>query len=159
MNVKWLALPLLLVGFHACSAEAPPAQAPPAQTAPPPAAAPEANIPRVFFLEPQDGATVKSPVRVRFRDIGFNIEPVPAGTVTKARPNMGHFHVGTDVDCLPPATEIPMANPWIHYGDGKTEEMVMQLTPGAHKLTLQVGDDMHRTVGSLCSTITINVVQ
>jgi len=158
MNVKWLALPLLLVGFHACSAETPPAR-----TEVPPAAAPESPAaatggPRVFFVEPQDGSTVKSPVHLRFGIENFALEPVPAGTVEVARPNMGHHHVGVDIDCLPPGTEIPKANPWIHHGGGQTE-MDMQLTPGPHKLTLQLGDDKHMTIDGLCSTITINVVQ
>jgi hypothetical protein len=33
----------------------------------------------------------------------------------------------------------------------------MQLPPGQHKLTLQLGDDLHRTSEGLCQTITVNV--
>jgi hypothetical protein len=35
----------------------------------------------------------------------------------------------------------------------------MQLTPGKHKLSLQLGDDLHNTVQGLCTTITVNVTQ
>jgi hypothetical protein len=35
--------------------------------------------------------------------------------------------------------------------------MDMQLTPGKHRLSLQLGDDLHNTVKGLCSTITVNV--
>jgi hypothetical protein len=35
----------------------------------------------------------------------------------------------------------------------------MQLTPGPHKLTLQLGTDLHRTIEGLCTTINVNVVQ
>jgi uncharacterized protein DUF4399/uncharacterized protein DUF6130 len=114
--------------------------------------------PRVFFVQPQDGATVKSPVRLEFGAENFQIAAVPAGTVTESRPNMGHHHVGVDADCLPPGTVIPRAAPWVHFGDGKNV-IDMQLPPGKHRLTLQIGDDMHRTQPDLCSTITVNVTE
>jgi hypothetical protein len=112
----------------------------------------------VFFVEPQDGATVKSPVHLVFGSEGFEIGAVPAGIVETARPNLGHHHVGVDIDCLPPGTEIPKANPWVHHGGGQTQ-MDMQLTPGPHKLTLQIGDDKHMTIPGLCSTINVTVAQ
>jgi hypothetical protein len=37
--------------------------------------------------------------------------------------------------------------------------MDMQLTPGKHTLTLQLGDDTHTTIEGLCSTITVTVVE
>lgn len=114
--------------------------------------------PRVFFVQPQDGATVKSPVRLEFGAENFQIAAVPAGTVTESRPNMGHHHVGVDADCLPPGTAIPRAAPWVHFGDGKNV-IEMQLPAGQHRLTLQIGDDMHRTQPNLCSTISVNVTE
>ena len=33
----------------------------------------------------------------------------------------------------------------------------MQLTPGKHKLALQVADDLHNAIPGLCTTITVNV--
>jgi hypothetical protein len=112
--------------------------------------------PRVFFVQPQDGATVKSPVRLEFGVENYQVAAVPAGTVTESRANIGHHHVGVDADCLPPGTEIPRAAPWVHFGDGKNV-IDMQLPPGQHRLTLQIGDDLHRTQEGLCSTITVNV--
>ncbi|MBI4887881.1 MAG: DUF4399 domain-containing protein [Acidobacteria bacterium] len=114
--------------------------------------------PRVFFVQPQDGATVKSPVRLEFGAENFQIAAVPAGTVTESRPNMGHHHVGVDADCLPPGTAIPRAAPWVHFGDGKNV-IEMQLPAGQHRLTLQIGDDMHRTQPDLCATISVNVTE
>jgi len=134
------------------AAESAPAAAPAASTAP----AATASGPRVYFIEPQDGATVKSPVKLRFGIENYELAAVPQGTVTSARPKMGHHHVGVDIDCLPPGTEIPKANPWVHHGGAQTE-MDMQLTPGKHRLTLQLGDDQHRTIEGLCQTITVNV--
>ena len=112
--------------------------------------------PRVFFVEPKDGATVKSPVHLMFGIENFQIAPVPAGTVESVRPNVGHHHVGVDTDCLPPGTEIPRASPWVHFGKGDNM-MDMQLPPGPHKLTLEIGDDKHTTIPGLCSTINITV--
>ena len=112
--------------------------------------------PRVFFVTPQDGATVTSPVHLEFNTENFQISPVPAGTVTETRPALGHHHVGVDTDCLPTGTAIPRAAPWVHFGDGNNV-IDMQLPPGRHRLTLQVGDDLHRTIEGLCSTITVNV--
>ena len=112
--------------------------------------------PRVFFVQPQDGATVKSPVRLEFGIENYQLAAVPPGTPTESRPNVGHHHVGVDADCLPPGTVIPRAAPWVHFGDGKNV-IDMQLPPGQHRLTLQLGDDLHRTQEGLCSTITVNV--
>ena len=132
------------------AAEAPAASAPAAAT---PAK------PRVFFAEPQDGATVKSPAHLVFGLEGYQLAPVPQGTVAPAdvRPGVGHHHVGVDMDCLPAGTEIVKGTPsWVHFGTGSTT-IDMQLTPGPHKLTLQLGDDLHRTVAELCQTIHVTV--
>lgn len=111
---------------------------------------------RVFFVEPTDGATVKSPVKLKFGVEGMAISPVPAGDVTTARAGMGHHHVGVDTECLPPGTVIPKAAPWVHFGNGSAE-IDMQLPPGTHKLALELGNDMHTTIAGLCTTITVNV--
>jgi hypothetical protein len=57
---------------------------------------------RVFFVEPKNGATVTSPVHMKFGAEGIQIAAVPPGDVTTARPGMAHYHVGIDQDCLPP---------------------------------------------------------
>ncbi len=126
---------------------------PPAEIVPAAAA-----TPRVFFVEPADGASVKSPVKLRFGVEGLQVAPVPAGEVTTARAGMGHHHVGVDTECLPPGTVIPKAAPWIHFGDGKSE-IEMQLPKGTHKLALEIGDDLHTTIAGLCTTITLNVTE
>jgi len=112
--------------------------------------------PRVFFVEPQDGATVKSPVHLKFGIENYQIAAVLQGTVDTARQGMGHYHVAVDSDCLATGTVIQKATPWVHFGTGNSE-IDMQLPPGMHKLTLQLGDDMHRAVEGLCTSITVNV--
>lgn len=154
-------LAMFVVAASACGGgEQPPAQ-PPAETpaAAPAPAAPATPARRVYFVEPQDGATVKSPVKARFGLEGYELVAVPQGTITpdQVRPGMGHHHLGIDMDCLPPGTEIVKGTPsWVHFGTGATE-IDVQLEPGTHKLTLQVGDDLHRTIEGLCQTITVNV--
>ena len=116
-----------------------------AQTKKPAAKKAAATRVRVFFVEPKNGATV--------------ISPVPPGDLTKAqvRPGKAHYHVGIDQVCLPPGKTIVKGTPsWVHFGDGK-DVFDSQLTPGKHKLALQLGDDLHDTMPGACSVITVNV--
>ncbi len=160
MFAKSIPLAALVAAASACGGAEPPAQ-PAAEApaaAPAPAATPSSGR-RVFFIEPQDGATVKSPVKARFGLEGYELAPVPKETITaeQVRANMGHHHLGIDMDCLPAGTEIVKGTPsWVHFGTGATE-IDVQLEPGTHKLTLQLGDDLHRTIEGFCQTITVNV--
>jgi Domain of unknown function (DUF4399)/Family of unknown function (DUF6130) len=161
MFAQLIPLAAAVVVASACGGSEPPAkpaaEPPPAAAPTPPPAATAAR--RVYFIEPKDGATVKSPVKLRFGLDGYELAPVPQGTITadQVRPGMGHHHVGVEMDCLPPGTEIVKGTPsWVHFGTGSTE-MDIQLEPGKHKLTLQLGDDLHRTIEGLCETITVNV--
>ncbi len=118
-----------------------------------------AGKPRIFFIEPKNGATVKSPVHLKFGIENYQIAAVPEGDVKTARPGVGHYHVGVDTGCLEPGKTIVKGTPsWIHFGKGDSE-IDMQLPPGKHRLSLQLGDDLHNTVKGLCSTITVNVTQ
>src|SRR5579864_4925090 len=110
-----------------------------------------AKKPRVFFIEPKNNATVTSPLHMKFGSEGIQIGAVPAGDVKTARPGIAHYHVGIDVDCLPAGQTIVKGTPqWVHFGDGKSE-FDSQLTPGKHKLALQLGDDLHNTMPGTCS--------
>ena len=121
------------------------------------AAQPKAKKARVFFVEPKNNATVTSPVHLKFGAEGIEISAVPPGDVKTTRPGVGHYHVGVDESCLAPPKTIVKGTPsWIHFGDGKSE-IDMQLTPGKHKLALQLGDDLHNTMPNTCATITVNV--
>jgi hypothetical protein len=118
---------------------------------------PAAKKVRVFFIEPKNGATVTSPVHMKFGSSGIEISPVPAGDVKTTRPGVAHYHVGIDQACLPAGTNIVKGTPsWVHFGDGK-DVFDTQLTPGKHKLALQLGDDLHNTMPGTCTTITVTV--
>ena len=149
MNIgKQLALPVLILvagfGFAAAAQEG---------------AKPAAKKPRVFFVEPKNGATVTSPVHMKFGSEGIEIAAVPPGELTKAqvRKGIAHYHVGIDVSCLPAGQTIVKGTPsWVHFGDGK-DVFDTQLTPGKHKLALQLGDDLHDTMPGTCQEITVTV--
>ena len=113
--------------------------------------------PRVFFVEPKTGATVKSPLHLKFGIANYKIGAVPDGTVTTARPGIGHFHLGIDTPCLASGKTIVKGTPsWVHFGKGDSE-FDTQLTPGKHKLALQLADDLHNAVKGACTTITVTV--
>ena len=122
-----------------------------------PGAKPAGKKPRVFFIEPKNNATVASPVHMKFGSEGIKIEAVPPGDPTTARPGIAHYHVGIDEDCLAPGKTIVKGTPsWVHFGDGK-DVFDSQMTPGKHKLSVQLGDDLHNTLPGTCQTITVTV--
>ncbi|MCC6209372.1 MAG: DUF4399 domain-containing protein [Gammaproteobacteria bacterium] len=91
----------------------------------------------VYIITPEDGATVTSPVTVRFgaRDVGV----APAGV---ARESTGHHHLIIDSDLPPLDQQIPKDDRHIHFGGGQTETK-LELKPGKHTLQLLMGDDAH----------------
>lgn len=119
-------IPGILLGFVAASALA-------------------ADLPRnpsptdveLYFISPQDGETVTSPVIVRFGLRGMGV--APAGL---AMENTGHHHLLIDVP--PPAFNLPIpadAN-HVHFGKGQTETQ-LTLAPGKHTLQLLLADHLH----------------
>jgi Domain of unknown function (DUF4399) len=122
-----------------------------AQTTTPPAATP---APVIGILLPTNGATVTSPVTVRFRLVNYGV--APAGT------NMdrtGHFHLLIDDEAGAPGTVIPADSMHIHYGKGQIE-VTVPIPPGRHTLRAVLGDHMHRVIGPelVSAPVTIRVV-
>ncbi len=107
---------------------------------------------RVFFVEPKDGATVQSPVQVKFGVEGMTVKPagdMAAGT--------GHHHLIVDGKPVPKGEVVPTDDTHIHFGKGQTETE-LKLAPGAHTLTLQFADGSHRSYGpDMSNTIKITV--
>ena len=98
-----------------------------AQMAAPPGA-------QVYFIEPADGATVKSPVTVKFGLKGMGVAPVLVDW-----PDTAHHHLLIDRDAVPPGSLIPNDAQSLHFSGGQTEAEVV-LSPGTHTLVLQLGD-------------------
>jgi hypothetical protein len=150
-----VAAALALVAAGCGGAEAPPASTETAATAPAQAAE---SGPRVFFVSPKNGDTIKPLSMVEFGSTGVTVGAVPPGELTpdQVRPNTIHYHLGTDTDCLPAGVAIPKADPWIHFGDGKNV-IEMSLAPGPHRIAVQAGDDRHMTIAGLCEVINVTV--
>ncbi len=108
---------------------------------------------KVFFKNLKDGQTVTSPFKVEMgvSDIGLDT----AGSMAA---NTGHHHLLIDEgDSIPMGTVIPKDSTHLHFGKAQTEATVT-LSPGKHKLTLQLADGLHRSYGSqLSATVTVNV--
>ena len=124
--------------------------------APPASSSSGAGAGKVFFVSPKNGDTIKSMATIEFGSTGVTVAAVPPGELKpeQVRPGMIHYHLGVDTDCLPAGAVIPKADPWVHFGDGKNV-IEAQLTPGPHRLAVQAGDDMHRTLPGLCEVINI----
>ena|SRR5690606_7096053 len=104
---------------------------------PAPVQAPEGAA--VYFIAPQDGATVSGAVTVKFGLKGMGV--APAGV---ERANTGHHHLLVDIDEVPPAGQpVPADAQHIHFGGGQTETK-LELAPGKHTLQLLLGDHLHR---------------
>jgi hypothetical protein len=107
----------------------------------------------VKWLQPADGAKVKSPVALKFVAEGIKTEP--AGAVIAGS---GHHHVIIDASVPRKGRPIPNDAQNLHFGKAQTEATV-ELAPGKHELTLQFADGLHRSYGpQLSATITIEVV-
>lgn len=91
----------------------------------------------LYFISPQDGAAVKSPVTVRFGLRGMGV--APAGV---AMENTGHHHLLIDAELPPQDLPVPADANHVHFGKGQTEAAVT-LAPGRHRLQLLLGDHLH----------------
>ncbi len=108
--------------------------------------------PEVYFILPQNGDTVSSPVKVTMGVKGMEVEP--AGQVNEGK---GHHHIIVDGTFIKKGEIVPADSTHIHYGKGQTE-VEIALAPGNHTLTMQFADGVHASYGeSMSSTISIVV--
>lgn len=92
----------------------------------------------VYFISPQDGATVPATFTVRFGLKGMGV--APAGVVKE---NTGHHHLLIDVAALPASGQpVPNNAQHRHFGGGQIET-TLTLPPGTHTLQLELGDASH----------------
>ena len=92
---------------------------------------------KAYIIFPLDGATVTSPVTVRFglRNMGI----APAGVQMA---NTGHHHLLIDTGLPPLDQPVPADEHHLHFGKGQTEASVT-LAPGEHRLQLLLADHLH----------------
>jgi uncharacterized protein DUF4399 len=95
----------------------------------------------VYFIAPQNGVKVHSPVTVKFGLKGLGI--APAGVKFD---NTGHHHllVDTDLSELKLDAPMPATDKIVHFGKGQTET-TLTLTPGKHTLQLIFADYLHQS--------------
>ena len=95
----------------------------------------------VYFIAPQNGAKVHSPVTIKFGLKGMGI--APAGIKFD---NTGHHHllIDTDVSELNLDAPMPATDKIVHFGKGQTET-TLTLTPGKHTLQLVFADYLHQS--------------
>lgn len=108
---------------------------------------------KVVFSNLKNNATISSPFKLQMGVEGMSIDstgPVKAGS--------GHHHLIIDgADSLAMGTIVPKDSVNIHFGNAQ-KEYELHLSPGKHKLTLQLADGLHRSYGSsLSATIMVNV--
>jgi Domain of unknown function (DUF4399) len=106
----------------------------------------------VWFMEPQNGATVGQTFKVKFGVKGMDVEA--AGDQNKGK---GHHHVLVNLMSKPAGEIIPFDDKHIHFGKGQTEADI-KLPPGQYKLTMQFADGFHLSYGKdYASTIEVTV--
>ena len=107
---------------------------------------------KVFFKNLKNGAIISSPFKVE-----MGVEVIRVDTAGPVVVGSGHHHLFVDAqDSLPAGTIVPKDSTHIHFGKGQTEYEV-KLSPGKHKLTLQLADGLHRSYGGRLAT-TVNVI-
>ena len=96
-----------------------------------------ANSPKVYFIEPANGAFVQETFKVKFGLENFGV--APAGYDI---PNTGHHHLLIDTTLTDLKSPIPADSKHIHFGKGQTETSIT-LEKGEHQLTLVMGNFAH----------------
>ena len=116
---------------------------------------PAPSTAEVYFIMPEDGATVTSPARIVFGLRGMGV--APAGV---ERSNTGHHHLLIDTGLPASDQPIPADQNHVHFGGGQTETTI-ELAPGTHTLQLLLGDQLHipHDPPVLSERITINVAE
>lgn len=95
----------------------------------------------VYFIAPQNGAKLHSPVTIKFGLKGMGI--APAGIKFD---NTGHHHllIDTDLSSVNPDAPMPATDKIVHFGKGQTET-TLTLSPGKHTLQLIFADYLHQS--------------
>ncbi len=96
-----------------------------------------AMAPRVFFVEPENNATLPVTSTAIIGVEGLTVEP--SGAV---KPGAGHLHILIDADFIPAGDAVPKDATHIHLGTGAMTSTLV-LEPGDHTLRVQFTDGAH----------------
>lgn len=113
--------------------------------------------PTVEIVEPANGATVSSPVKVTLKATGVEIV-----AATVERPGTGHHHLFVDKDVTVVSDTIPRGVTGIlHLGRGQEEfvfDSLSPLAPGTHRIIAVVADWHHSPLKPwVADTVTFTV--
>ena len=92
---------------------------------------------KVYFLAPENGATIMGPVKVVMGLSGMGV--APAGVDS---PDTGHHHILIDADAVNMDMPVPVDDKHRHFGKGQTEAS-LDLPSGKHTLQLVLADKNH----------------
>jgi hypothetical protein len=93
---------------------------------------------KLFFIAPTTGATVSSPLTIKFGIKGMKIVPAGINEVKS-----GHHHLLVNLEKLPDMNmPIPADKNHLHFGKGQTEATI-ELSKGKHTLQLLLGNYIH----------------
>ena len=108
---------------------------------------------KVYFKNLMNNATISSPFKLQ-----MGADVIKVDTAGPVISGVGHHHLFIDAeDSLPAGVITAKDSTHIHFGKGQTE-YELKLSPGPHKLSLQMADGLHRSYGSkLSATIHITV--
>ena len=98
----------------------------------------DAPAAQVYFIMPEDGMTVTSPVAIQMGATGLFVER--SGGVI--REGAGHMHILINSDFLAPGEVIPTDDTHVHFGGGQLATM-LELEPGDYVLRLQMANGAH----------------
>ena len=94
---------------------------------------------KVYFIGLEDGASISSPVTIRFGLSGMGV--APAGI---QQDNTGHHHliINEAIEGDELNQPIPADDNHIHFGGGQTE-VTLELAAGTYTMQLVLGDWVH----------------
>jgi len=94
----------------------------------------------VSITAPEHMAPVNELFTVEMEAQNFSIREVD-----RLRPNSGHFHVLVDRGPVPTGERIPSGGRHVDLTDG-SDSALLDLDPGEHTVTVQLGDALHRAL-------------
>ncbi|WP_338764558.1 DUF4399 domain-containing protein [Massilia sp. METH4] len=106
----------------------------------------------VSFVEPKDGATVRSPFAVKLDIVGKEVTKAGADV-----PNAGHYVLIVNGDPVAKGQVVPADAMHLHWKNGQAEDKV-RLPTGTYRLTAQfVNGDRESYGPALSRTVTVIV--
>ena len=91
---------------------------------------------RLVVAPPLPDALVRGLVVIQYRAENLRIQPVYGAAALSVKPRIGHIHITVD-EC-----------PW-HWVDASGEPLIIQhLSPGAHRVLIELADPTHRVLDS-----------